>query len=379
MKVFLAILIICVASFALLQVFKLRNDFGENQRLYSTYRTDPSGCSLLFEMLRDLNPQSAIQNVYNLKLGDFDPAQDTFVLLGKDHRVYQDRDNGSFYHPEEEYLTDRLEEGAELILALFNPRQTALPELEEDEEEEAKEEAAENKEEANPDKDKDEEEVDLLKGLWWVDAKEKQPPFYRAPVVLDPSPRRFRLAVDETWEVVRKDKQGFPYVVRKSYGTGSVNVMASNYYLSNEAILGNEPLEIINLLFPKGRRYVFEEGLGFSYARNQGIMKLLLGMGLGPAIALLGVTLILFIWKLFRPLVTYPNNQRELALEITTSNDQALQSLLCKHLSPKEVLGHCVEEAKQLQKFGQHKKNITLKHPQEMSKDPWKAYNEQVK
>ena len=100
------------------------------------------------------------------------------------------------------------------------------------------------------------------------------------------------------WHALLRRNRGRAVLVERSFGAGSIALATDSFFLSNEALAGDDrhAALLAALVGPKARRIIFDERhLGVS--EDPGMMTLVRRYGLDGALAALGLLVALFLWR----------------------------------------------------------------------------------
>jgi hypothetical protein len=137
---------------------------------------------------------------------------------------------------------------------------------------------------------------------------------------------------------------GFPVVVERRMGEGSIVLAADSYFLSNEAMRRDRHPAFLTWVMGPHRRIVFDE-THLGVREDPGIGSLIRRYRLGGLIAGLFILALLAIWKNATPLIPL-DSIRPTTDEVVSGKDSftGLVNLLRRNIAPRDLLRVCVEE-----------------------------------
>lgn len=100
------------------------------------------------------------------------------------------------------------------------------------------------------------------------------------------------------WRALLRRNRGRAVMVERPFGEGSLVLATDSFFLSNEALAGDDrhAALLAGLVGPRARRVVFDER-HLGVAENPGLMTLVRRYGLDGALAALGLLVGLFLWR----------------------------------------------------------------------------------
>lgn len=335
----LLLLLIAVFVLGLYALFSLRFSGGDLFPPYSTLRADPLGGKALYAALDRLAGVDVSRNYLPLaRLDRTTPA--TLLLLGADP--------DTLLCPYGQDLRRELEglaaAGFRVIVAFASPEEkAAVPPPRSDE----KKESPPNK---NPPSQPQEDDPG------WGVAFDTPPPStdpLPTAAVLNPQlsglPRELPLhsqrlfsGMDPAWRAIYRAGKG-GVVVERSFGEGSVVLLAESYLLSNEAMRADRHPGFLAWLIGPHNRILFDERhLGL--AEQTGVIGLVRSLQLHWFLLGLLAIAALLTWQQALPLV--PPREELSAGDAPPGQDQfcGLVHLLRRHVAQAELLPACVRE-----------------------------------
>lgn len=151
--------------------------------------------------------------------------------------------------------------------------------------------------------------------------------------------------LESPWRVIYASN-GHPGIIERRFGRGTIVLCADSYCFSNEALLRERLPELLAWLIGKNGNVVFDE-THFGIQEKPGIAGLARKYRLHWLFA--GIVLLagLFIWKNSTCFVPPHDNDPSMGSNDFTSerdNTEGLVSLLRRNISPRDILGVCIEE-----------------------------------
>ncbi|MGB8355529.1 MAG: DUF4350 domain-containing protein [Chthoniobacteraceae bacterium] len=139
---------------------------------------------------------------------------------------------------------------------------------------------------------------------------------------------------------------GKPVVIERTFGRGSIVMVADSYLLSNEALGKERAPGFLSMLVGSARRVVFEEThLGIS--ENPGMATLVRNYHLQGVVIALLIVVALFVWRNAIPFVPAEESHagRQDVIEGRDAS-AGFVSLLKRNIPPRELIATCVAEWK---------------------------------
>ena len=153
--------------------------------------------------------------------------------------------------------------------------------------------------------------------------------------------------LENPWRVIYACN-GHPAIIERRFGRGTIVLCADSYCFSNEALLRERHPEFLAWLIGKNAAVVFDE-THFGIQESPGIASLVRKYRLHWLFV--GIVLLagLFVWKnLVYFVPPRDNNPSTGGNDFTSERDytEGLVSLLRRNISPRDILGVCLEEWK---------------------------------
>ncbi len=304
-KKFTLLLFILMALFclAMAHLFWLRFKSGDIYPQYSSLRADPLGTKALYDALSRMASINVQRNYDAFKRL---PEQSCIFVLGvvseKTHMISQ---------KELDQIMGLVNSGCRLVIA-FTPGNLRSF---------SKQEKTPPKEEADEPDTPSDCCVDLFEEFKlsleydktarpgrMAEAGEQMPAHLRAGPLPWPSPLWFDLFSEEWKSVLVSGEQ--PVVVEKRYQTGSIVLAADSYVFSNESLLKNNGSSVLAYLCGSKQLIILDE-THLGVTRRAGISTLIRKYNLAVPVVLLGIFVLLFVWKNAYSLIP-PDKQNEM-------------------------------------------------------------------
>ena len=145
----------------------------------------------------------------------------------------------------------------------------------------------------------------------------------------------------EEWTVVREEDAS-PVTVERSFGSGTIVLVAQIYPLSNEGLREDRDAPEIARLFGAARSISFDEN-HFGIEESGSVTILMRKYHLEPAIAVLLLTALLFLWRSASSLLPPRSSDKDQAVAGRDAQE-GLVSLLERSLPEKDLLNTCFAE-----------------------------------
>lgn len=156
-----------------------------------------------------------------------------------------------------------------------------------------------------------------------------------------PKQSSIRFVIDSSWHVLAQ-ADGFPTMVERPWGVGSLVLVAQSYFLSNEGLRELHDAEVIAALLGPSRHIVFDEThLGVEH--QESVAGLIRKYRLDGSVAVLVLLAILFFWKNSTSLIP-PEAMTEQQSLSGHGSHQALTALIRRSVRPDELIGTCYRE-----------------------------------
>lgn len=350
-KTLLMALVLAIGfGIGLTRLFLLRFEAGDVYPPYSSLRSDPLGTQVLYDGLNQMAEGNARRHFHPLDKIEFS-ADRTVLLCGLPAGIdWQMRSKAG-----ERMMSNLESKGGRLILT-FTATSRRL-EQEDAFEDDPPEDGSSGKED-EPEREEDWDEPEDWRGLDELGmtiqrAAGEEPQARALRTAADPStplPRQlpwhgalFFDDLEERWDVLYTLDDN-PVVIQRTWGRGTVVMVADTYLLSNEALRQDRRPDLLAWLIVPYHDVVFDEShLGLS--RQPGIVGLALKYRLHGVIAVVLLIVVLLIWRQTAVFVPIPSadGKETAALPPTIGRDTAegLVHLMRQHIAPEEVLSVC--------------------------------------
>jgi len=183
------------------------------------------------------------------------------------------------------------------------------------------------------------------------------------------------------WQEVYSLEEG-PVMIQREVGQGRIVLISDSYPVSNEALRWELYPRLFSWILSETRNVIFVEShLGVRETR--GIMSLVKRYRLIPLLSCIAVIVLLVVWKMAVPLAPVPDTAASDEGYIISEKDQftGLVSLLGRNISSRRVVGLCLTEWRKSHRQdpgGRGKKSPVLKNLPSLddaARDPVKTYN----
>ncbi len=358
----ITMVIIGIASlfiWALFDSFALRFERGDIYPPYSSFRSDPVGCKVLFDSLkllpnirvkRLLRPINEISNTDN----------SVMIITGIQNLNRLSRVRG---------LNSYLLRGGKLLI-FCHPIKRERQEVSFIK---ISSKADHNKGKAKPDITSNKQLNKSRSAVATVTAAEKNlplkhPPFqylslklrhklYRLPLTAEPTAELRQAAMpslplytygylkiyDRAWHTLYRCHNR-PVIIQAQYSTGSVTVSAASYFIANEAMLKSPPVKLLAYLIGDRKQIIFNEQLN-GVEQQHNIAWLIKKYHLPLLLLNLLTVALLYAW---RSIFSSANHiQRPQAYQLQQeqfSVTSGLTKLLRRHIAPAQLLPQCLTE-----------------------------------
>ena len=347
--VFFAILILMAGlGYGVVRLFMIRFAQGDVYPAYSTLRADGVGAKALHDSLAELMP---VERNYR-RLSELHPEgrNSTIFLLGASQGFEEDPDSAD--------LQRLAQEGDRIVLA-FEPYQEKPFEAWPTPEKTPKESGTNASDEKS-----DEKKAAELRKLWGVNIaySTKLPESAKTEIAgLEPElswhTKLYFDKLNPAWRTLYSCA-GKPVIIERTFGDGSIALVADAYFSSNEALSKERAPGLISALAGNSGRVIFDEThLGVS--EHPGVVSLMRKYELHSVVIALMLVAALFVWR--NAVAFVPRRQEEFAGgEIVQGFDAAAAfvSLLRRNIPFDKLVETCLVEWKR--SFGHRVKPTTV-------------------
>lgn len=153
----------------------------------------------------------------------------------------------------------------------------------------------------------------------------------------------FKLTPGAGWRVLYR-RGGFPVVIERTLGKGSIVLAGDSYFLSNEALQRHRSSALLAWVVGPLRHVTFDE-THLGVVADPGVASLARKYGLWPAGVSLLLLAALFVWQRSVWFVPPPPDAEE--IELSYHPAAGLHALLRRSVPPAEVVAACVAEWRQ--------------------------------
>jgi hypothetical protein len=156
-----------------------------------------------------------------------------------------------------------------------------------------------------------------------------------------PSDSSLYFEPNEQWTVLQEDDD-VPTIIQRSFGSGAIVLVAQSYPLSNEGLREARDAQGIASLLGPVSKVVFDEN-HFGIEESGSVTTLMRKYHLEPAIGVLLLTALLFLWRSASSLLP-PRFSKETQAVGGRDAQEGLVSLLERSLPEKDLLDTCYAE-----------------------------------
>jgi hypothetical protein len=344
-----AIIMLAGFIYGTIRLFELRFESGSIYPPYSTLRTDPLGTSAFYEGLGSTGTVKASRNIENISRIS-SPGGRTLFILGSS--TYGFSSCGKNYN---EALENFASSGGRLVIS-FAPQEFSDKESGKEGVDKTKKDSKEKSAGVCPAKDTPS-FIDSLGVTMDTKKFSSKEPRALAAVNINgfPSTISWYSALcftpdDPSWKTLYT-RDGFPVIIERKYGKGSIVMCSDSYFISNEAMKKERHAGLLAWLAGNSNTAIFDEThLGIS--KKPGLATLIRKYGLMPFIASLAVLALLFIWRNVASLIPRDADTGTLDVDWGKNSASALVNLYKRNIKPSDLMSVCVDEHKRSFKYG---------------------------
>ena len=348
--IFFCLFILAVFLIGTARLFELRFKSGDVYPPYSSLRADPLGSKAYFEGLASIESLSASRNFRSIsRLGS--GRGTTFFLLGMHEHDLESVPENYF-----KAITHFVASGGRLAISFFpikKQKRSAGKKAETDEH--ASETGCNGQTESDLKKPQD--RFLSLIDYWGINFNYRTKPWENkqaaraAKAYADELPEfissHTALSFDElgdAWKPVYS-RDGFPVLIERQFGSGTVVFVADSYLFSNEALLKDRHPGLLTWLVGENRSVIFDES-HFGIRENAGVAGLARKYRLQWFFFGLVIVSGLFVWKNSAVFVPPSDDSRTAGRDVASEKDYTagLVSLLRRNISSGDILGVCFRE-----------------------------------
>lgn len=161
--------------------------------------------------------------------------------------------------------------------------------------------------------------------------------------------------LDDSWRVIYS-AEGRPVIVERSYGNGSLVLLADTFFISNEALRSERYPELLAWTVGPNTRIIFDE-THLDIRKQPGVLSLIKKHRFHWFICAIAVLAVLFVWKNSAYFVPPPKNRHDPTGQgVYSSRDstQGLISLLRRNIPAQQLLQTCAYEWRRAFQRNQH-------------------------
>jgi len=376
--------LILIFILGMFQLFVLGFKTGDFYPAYSSLRSDPLGTRALYESLKNFNHITVHRNYQPIRFIKPEPSTTMFYLGASE----------SSWHSIPAELMDVLDRlihtGGRLVLSFLPTHKTSAPSKQKkwagskgnasgeaelsgnddirdsDRTDETEAQRSVQKEPADPKakgpkpyEEKTQKRFVSLKQHWGVSLefndsavnKERNSldlvaisEHAKLPGVISWHTNLYFQILDPGWKVLYSSA-GYPVIIERAYGAGSIILCADSYIFSNEALWAERHPELIIRLIGRNSKIVFDE-THLGLREQPGVANLIRHYRLYWFCAALGVLAILYVWK--NAVYFVPPHQDVVASDnnvMSPKDDtQGLVALLRRNIPFKAIMAMCIQE-----------------------------------
>ena len=334
--ILLAAALLLLLGAGLVRLFTLRFQDGTLYPPASSLRCDPQGCRILFDALKRL-PNLTVKRTFRPTDLTGNPGT-TVLLLGADRNPLNELENCDI----ESFMLA----GGRLLLACHSEKPSYIN----DNVEETPPDADPENTDENEDEEKTQAEIILSSRKWGViparfsrsELKETDPQQTAIPETPDSPPLPWKSAIwfnelSSDWTVLYRylDK---PVIIERTWGKGSLLLIADSFLFSNEAMVTDRPTQALTQLIGPTDLLLFDEShLGIH--SDESIMMLIHRYRLQGVLAALAILAALFLWQQSTGLIPKQEQHSRPGLDPDASigSMQGMINLLKRHIPRKNL------------------------------------------
>ena len=337
-------------------IFSVRFSVGDVYPHYSSLRSDPLGCKILYEGLSSI-PGNIVKRDHNT-VPTWEGGKDTTLfILGLKSGV----NNSTLKYPGQQnykIISNLLSSGTKIVISLYPKALTLDPltlkhsqdnEIDEDEKKKEK-----DKQDINSKKEKKPDYSFLKKwgfNIRTVDKEEMNtadladiPENADLPASIKMYSCHYFTDLDDKWDILYTLK-GNPVIISRKYGGGTIILCADSYFISNEAMVSDRYPGLLSWLVGPANEIYFDES-HFGIQQDIGIIDLAYKYRLQGVLLTLILIAGLYIWKNTTPFIPPQDNNELQSAGIKAEKDHfdGLVSLLQRHVPVEDLVTICIKE-----------------------------------
>ena len=347
---FLLVFLLIAFLFGVGHLFVLRFQTGDIYPPYSSLRSDPLGTRVFYESLENLGNIDLGRNYHFLHSLKPEP-ETTFFYLGA---------AADDVHPVPHELievSDRLvKSGGRLVLSFLALNKTQeKKDKQKNEPDSRKEEDIEHREASKKNT------MISIPKHWGVGfkfnrnlpVKEEDHPALNAvskrqdlpPIVSWHSNLYFDL-IDKSWQAIYTS-EGYPVMIERSFGKGSLVLSADSFFISNEALRSERQPQLLAWLLGPNANIIFDEA-HFGVYKQPSVAALVKYYRFHWAFLVLAVMALLFVWKNVAYFIPPRKDDLPSGADVVSDKDytRGLIAMLRRNIPGNEILQVCGQEWK---------------------------------
>ena len=160
--------------------------------------------------------------------------------------------------------------------------------------------------------------------------------------------------LDESWQVLYTSK-GYPVMIERPFGEGSLVLCADSFFISNEALQSERHPQLLVWLLGRNSTIIFDEA-HFGIYKQPSVAILLRHYRFYRILWVLTVMALLFVWKNAVYFVPPRKDEDSSGVDVVSDKDytRGLIAMLRRNIPDSEILQVCVREWEQTFKNDKH-------------------------
>ncbi len=340
-----AVIMLAGFIYGTIRLFELRFESGSIYPPYSTLRTDPLGTSAFYEGLSNTGSIRTLRNIEDISRIS-SPYEKTLFILGSGANGFS-----SCGKNHDKSLENFTSLGGRLVIT-FAPQEFVKHENEgaKEGEDKIQKESKEKTAGVCPVR-KSPSFIDKLGATMDTKKFTSHEPRALAAAFIKGLPSTISwysalcFTIDDPQWKTFYTRDGFPVIIERKYGKGSIVMCSDSYFISNEAMKKERHAGLLAWLTGNSNTVTFDEThLGIS--KNPGVATLIRKYGLMPFFASLAVLALLFIWRNATSLIPRDDDTKTPEVDWGKNSASALVNLYRRNIRPSELTGICITEYK---------------------------------
>ena len=164
------------------------------------------------------------------------------------------------------------------------------------------------------------------------------------PTIISWHSNLFFNLLDSPWQVLYTS-QGYPVMIERSFGKGSLVLSADSFFISNEALRSERQPQLLSWLLGRNAKIIFDEA-HFGIYKQPSVAALLRHYRFHWAFFVLAVMALLFVWKNAVYFVPPCNDELPAGADVVSDKDytRGLIAMLRRNIPGSEILQVCGQE-----------------------------------